>query len=230
MAAPHFTDATLKFLRALKRHNNREWFRSRKLQYDEQVRQPMVEIIEQLAFDLPRFAPDLVAIPKISMYRVYRDTRFSSDKTPLKTHIAAVFPHRALTEHGGAGLYLPVASDEVFVGGGIYAPEPRQLYRLREHIAMNHKRLHAVVESPAFYRSFGAISGQRLQRVPRGFAKDHPAAEHLKLKQFLAGSQYPETFATNPRFYGSLLRLFERLAPFIRFLNEPLATQAQFCL
>jgi len=230
MAAPHFTDATLKFLRALKRHNNREWFRSRKLQYDEQVRQPMVEIIEQLAFDLPRFAPDLVAIPKISMYRVYRDTRFSSDKTPLKTHIAAVFPHRALTKHGGAGLYFQVASDEVFVGGGIYAPEPRQLYRLREHIAMNHKRLHAVVESPAFYRSFGAISGQRLQRVPRGFAKDHPAAEHLKLKQFLAGSQYPETFAINPRFYGSLLRLFERLAPFIRFLNEPLATRAQFRL
>ena len=95
---------------------------------------------------------------------------------------------------------------------------------------MNHKRLRAVIESPVFCRSFGAISGQRLQRVPRGFAKNHPAAEYLKLKQFLAGSQHAGTFATNPRFYRSLLRLFERLAPFIHFLNEPLDTQTRFRL
>ena len=93
----------------------------------------MIDVIEQLAADLPRFAPDLVAAPKASMYRVYRDTRFSADKSPLKTHVAAVFPHRALTKHGGAGMYLHVARDHTLVGGGIYAPEPRQLYRLREH-------------------------------------------------------------------------------------------------
>ena len=107
MPTPHFTDATLKFLRGIKRHNDREWFRARRDQYDTHVRRPMVEIVEQLATDLPRIAPDLVAAPNISMYRVYRDTRFSSDKSPLKTHVAAIFPHRELTKHGGASLYLP---------------------------------------------------------------------------------------------------------------------------
>ena len=222
MPAPRFNDATLKFLRALKRHNDRDWFRARKPDYDTHVRAPMVEIINQLALDLPRFAPDLVATPKLSMYRVYRDTRFSADKTPLKTHVAAVFPHRALTKHGGAGLYFHVDPDHVLIGGGIYAPEPRQLYRIREHVADNTGRLRTIVESPVFRRSFGKLSGARLQRVPRGFAKEHPAAEYLKLKQFLAGREHAAGFATGPRFYNSLLRSFERLASFIRFLNEPL--------
>ena len=230
MPAPRFTDATLKFLRAIKRNNDREWFRERKPDYEKHVRGPMVEIIEQLALDLPRFAPELVASPKVSMYRVYRDTRFSSDKSPLKSHVAAVFPHRELTKHGGAGLYFHVDPHHVLVGGGIYSPEPRQLYRLREHVAGNAGRLRAIVESPVFRRSFGEIRGAKLQRVPRGFAKDHPAAEYLKLKQYLAGSEHPVSFATGPRFYSSLIRLFERLAPFIRFLNEPLAAERPFQL
>ena len=186
----------------------------------------MVEIVERLAIDLPRFAPDLVAAPNVSMYRIYRDTRFSPDKSPIKTHVAAIFPHRELTKHGGASLYLHVAPDHVLIGGGLYVPEPQQLYRLREHVAANLTRLRTIVESPAFRRSFGNLSGQRLQRVPRGFDKDDPAAEYLKLRQFLAGREHPASFATRPRFYGSLLRLFERLSPFIRFLNEALTRES----
>ena len=223
MAAPRFSPKALTFLRGLKRHNDRDWFRERRDTYETYVRGPMVEIVERLALDLPAFAPDLVAAPKVSMYRIHRDTRFSPDKSPYKTHVAAVFPHRELAKHEGAGLYFHVAPDHVLVGGGIYAPEPRQLYRLREHVAMNVMRLRAIVDAPAFRRSFGAVSGQRLQRVPRGFAPDHPAAEYLRLKQFLAGCERPPSFATGPRFYGALIKLFERMSPFIRFLNEPLA-------
>lgn len=230
MPAPCFTDETLKFLRALRRNNDREWFLARKSDYEQHVRGPMVEVIGQLAHDLAWFAPDLVAHPKVSMYRVYRDTRFSTDKTPLKTHVAAVFPHRALTKHGGAGLYFAVHPEHVFVGGGIYRPESRQLYSIREHVAANVGRMRAIVESPVFRRSFGEVSGARLQRVPRGFAKDHPAAEYLKLKQFLAGREHPPSFATGPRFYSSLLRSFEQLAPFIRFLNKPLAAETNRAL
>ena len=182
----------------------------------------MMAVIEQLATDLPAFAPDLVATPKISMYRIYRDTRFSPDKTPFKTHVAAVFPHRRLTKHGGAGLYFHVATDRVMIGAGMYAPEPRQLYQLRQHVAGNLKRFRAIVESPAFRRAFGGISGQRLKRIPKGFDADDPAAEYLKLRQFLAGTERPADFATRPRFYGSLRRLFEQLAPFARFLNQSL--------
>ncbi len=230
MPAPRFSDATLRFLRALKRHNDREWFREHKADYEKHVRGPMVAVIEQLALDLPGFAPDLVASPRTSMYRVYRDTRFSADKTPLKTHVAAVFPHRALSKHGGAGLYFHVDPAHVLIGGGIYSPDPRQLYRLREHIANNVGRLRAIVESPVFRRAFGRLSGARLQRVPRGFAKDHPGAEYLTLKQLLAGSEHPARFATGPRFYSSLLRSFQRLAPFIHFLNEPLTSDRPFRL
>ena len=222
MPAPRFTDDTLDFLRALKRNNDRDWFRARKAEYERVVRQPMIEFIERMALDLPHFAPDLVASPKVSLYRVYRDTRFSRDKSPLKTHIAAIFPHRELSKHGGAGLYFHVAPDQVFIGGGSYMPDPRQLYRVRRHMADNLPRLLDIADAPAFRRSFGAIRGERLQRVPSGFPKDHPAGEYLKLKQFLAGCERPAGFATGPRVYSALLRLFERLAPLIAFLNEPL--------
>lgn len=223
MPAPRFTDDTLQFLRALERNNDREWFRARKAEYERCVRQPMLDVIGRLAADLPRFAPELVAAPKTSLYRIYRDTRFSADKSPLKTQIAAIFPHRALPRHGGAGLYFHVAPDHVLVGGGLYGPEPRQLHRLREHVAADYPRLRAIVESPAFRRAFGEVRGERLKRTPLAFPTDHPAAEYLKLKQFLAARRHPADFAASPRFYGSLLRLFERLSPLIRFLNEPLA-------
>ena len=225
MPAPRFTDDTLRFLRALKRHNDRDWFRAHRDRYETHVREPMVEIIDRLAIDLPGFAPDLVATSRVSMYRIYRDTRFSANKSPYKTHVAAIFPHRVLTKHGGAGLYFHVTPDEVLVGAGIYAPEPKQLYRVREHISGNVKRFRSIIESPAFRRTFGAVSGTRLQRVPRGFRKDHPAAEYVKLRQFLAGCNRPATFATGPRFYNSLLGLFERLAPFVAFLNDPLVRE-----
>jgi uncharacterized protein (TIGR02453 family) len=182
----------------------------------------MERVIEQLAMDLPTFAPGLIATPKASIYRIHRDTRFSPDKTPFKTHVSAVFPHRRLTKHGGAGLYFHVATDHVMIGAGIYAPEPRQLYQLRQHVSANLNRFRTIVESPAFLRGFGEIGGKRLKRSPKGFAADDPAAEYLKLRQFLASTERPPDFATRPRFYSSLKRLFEQLAPFVRFLNESL--------
>ena len=230
MPAPRFTDETLTFLRALKRHNDREWFRAHRDRYEAHIRAPMIEILDRLAIDLQAFAPDLVATPQVSMYRIHRDTRFSADKSPYKTHVAAIMPHRELTKHGGAGLYFHVATDQVLIGAGVYAPEPRQLYQLREHVAANVRQFRSIVESPVFRRSFRNLRGTRLQRVPRGFIKDHPAAEYLKLRQFLAGCERPSTFATGPRFYSSLCGLFERLAPFVTFLNDPLLCEKRFRL
>ena len=223
MPAPRFTSKTLTFLRQLKRHNDREWFQAHRDNFEQHVHRPMVDLVECLAVDLRAFAPDLVAAPKTSIYRIYRDIRFSANKAPYKTHVAAIFPHRELAKHEGAGLYVHVAPDRVLVGGGLYRPAPQQLYRLREHIATNAQRLRTIVRSPSFRRSFGELSGDRLQRVPRGFDSAHPAAEYLRLKQFLAGAERPAIFATGPRFYASVLRLFRQLAPFIHFVNEPLA-------
>jgi uncharacterized protein (TIGR02453 family) len=221
-AAPRFTADTLKFLRALKRNNRREWFNAHRDDYEAHVRQPMTAIVEQLAHDLRAFAPELVASPKVSMYRIYRDTRFSENKTPYKTHVAAVFPPRGLPKHEGAGVYFHVSPEEVWVGGGMYSPQTPQLHAVREHIAANARTLRSIVESPAFRRRIGSLEGERLQRVPRGFPRDHPAAEYLKYRQFIAGSEFPSAFATSSKFYGTLLTVFRQVVPLARFLNAPL--------
>ena len=182
----------------------------------------MIAIIERLAEDFRSFAPELVASPKASMYRIYRDIRFSANKAPYKTHVAANFPTRGLPKHEGAGLYFHVSPDEIWVGGGMYAPQSAQLQAVREHIADHAKRLRAIVESPGFKRTFGALDGERLQRVPRGFPKDHQAAEYLKFRQFLAGGELTPAAATRPAFYPTLLKIFRQAAPLVRFLNEPL--------
>jgi len=217
-----FQPRALSFLRALKRNNDREWFNARKEQYDELLRAPMLAIIEQLALDFQSFAPDLIASPKVSMYRIYRDTRFSEDKSPLKTHVVAMFPCRGLARHEGAGLYFHVALDGVWVGGGMYAPDTSHLQAERDHIATNIKRFRAIVESPRFRRAFGKLEGEQLQRVPRGYPKEHEAADYLRHRQFLAGTEYPARFACSPGFYKGVVGVFREAAPLVRFLNEPL--------
>jgi len=219
--APRFSAETLRFLKGLKRNNRREWFNARRDVYDAHVRAPMTAVVERLAADFRSFAPELVASPKISMYRIYRDTRFSENKAPYKTHVAAVFPTRGLAKHEGAGLYFHVSTEDVWVGGGMYMPQPQQLHAVREHIASNVRQLRAIVESPAFRRKI-EMSGEKLTRVPRGFPKDHEAADYLKYRHFVAGAEFPPAFATSPKFYTTLLSVFKEVLPLARFLNAPL--------
>ena len=216
-----FTAKTLSFLRSLKRNNTREWFHERRDQYEQHCKSPMLAIIERFANDLPSFAPDLVADPKVSLFRQFRDTRFSGDKTPLKTHIGATFPNRRLGRLNGAGLYFEVAPAWVWIGGGLWAPDTSQLHLVREHIAGNHRRLDAIVRSSGF-RKIGGLQGDRMTRVPRGFAKDHPAAGYLTYRQFLGYREDPATVATSATFYKQLLGTMKTIVPLVTFLNEPL--------
>jgi uncharacterized protein (TIGR02453 family) len=220
--APAFTPKTLSFLRSLARNNDREWFRARRDQYDMHVRNPMIAVIEQLALDFKRFAPELEASPKSSLYRIYRDTRFSGDKTPLKTQVAATFRWRGLPRGRSAGLYLEVNPKWVWMGGGFYAPEPADLLRIRQHISDTHPELDGLARRVAFKRAVGALDGERLTRVPRGFSKDDPAAAYLKYRNFLAGRELPPAFSTSRQFYPTLVATFKALMPLVRFLNEPL--------
>jgi uncharacterized protein (TIGR02453 family) len=219
---PRFSRETLAFLSRLKRNNRREWFNARKDEYEEVVRQPMTAIVERLAVDMRRIAPELLVGPR-SIYRIYRDVRFSENKKPYKTNVAASFWHRDLGKGGGAGMYFHVDTGNVWIGGGMYRPEPQQLYKVRQRIADNLQTFRSIVEAPAFKRSLdGGLEGEQLQRVPRGFHKDHDAADYLRYRQFLAGKEYPARFATDPKFYGSLLDVYRRIAPLVRFLNEAL--------
>jgi uncharacterized protein (TIGR02453 family) len=216
-----FTSKTLSFLRSLKRNNDRAWFHANRETYDAHVRAPMLTCIERLANDFPKFAPEVACDPKISMFRPWRDTRFSDDKSPLKTHVAATFPYRALGRMNGAGLYFEVAPRWVWIGGGVYAPDTSQLQALREHIATHHRKLDTIVKSAGFKR-LGGLQGERLTRVPRGYAKEHPAAQYLQFKQFLGFREEPPTFATRDDFYKQLVTTFKHLTPLVRFLNEPI--------
>ena len=226
-SAGGFTRRSIAFLRSLERHNRREWFHAHKDRYEADVRAPMIALVERLAADLGTFAPDLVANPRTSIYRPYRDTRFAADKAPLKTNVAAVFPHRLLPKHEGAGFYLEVAPRHVWFGGGMYMPSSSHLHQVREHIATQHRRLTRIVGAPSFRRAFGALEGAKLQRVPRGFPSDHPAAELLKYRQFLAACERSAEFATTPTFYRTLLAAWKTLAPLVHFLNEPLVAGLQ---
>jgi uncharacterized protein (TIGR02453 family) len=216
---PRFSPKALAFLRALKRNNDRDWFKARKDEYDTLLRGPMLEVIARLAEDFRDFAPDLQATPA-SIFRIYRDTRFSPDKSPLKTHISAAFPSRSLPRHHGSGLYFEIAPDGVWAGGGLYAPDTPELQAVREHVAAHFRQFRAIVESPSFKRAVGKLQGEQLQRVPRGFAADHPAASYLKFRQFIGGREFPASFATSPRFCAGLLGVFKPVTPLVGFLND----------
>jgi uncharacterized protein (TIGR02453 family) len=222
-----FTRKTLAFLRALKRNNDREWFRARKAEYEQHVRGPMIELLARLAGDFRTFAPELMADPKVSLFRIYRDTRFSENKSPLKTHVAAYFPPRGFPRPEGAGLYIEIAPQWVWMGGGIYMPTTAELQAIREQVAATHPRLHRIVTAPTFRKVLGQLSGDRLTRVPRGYDKSHPAANYLQHKQFLAFREFEAEFAIKNSFYPEVVRTFTAMMPLVRFLNAPLAPRAQ---
>jgi uncharacterized protein (TIGR02453 family) len=222
-----FTRKTLAFLRALKRNNDREWFRARKADYEQHVREPMIALLARLAGDFRTFAPELIADPRFSLFRIYRDTRFSENKAPLKTHVAAYFPPRGFPRPEGAGLYIEIAPQWVWMGGGIYRPTTAELQAIREQVAATHPQLHRIVTSPMFRRVLGQLSGDRLTRVPRGYDKSHPAANYLQHKQFLAFREFEAEFAITDSFYPEVVRTFKAMMPLVRYLNAPLAPRTQ---
>jgi uncharacterized protein (TIGR02453 family) len=217
-----FTPKTLSFLRALKRNNDREWFRARKDQYETHVHAPMIAVVERLADDFRKVAPELIASPKHSLFRIYRDTRFSSNKKPLKTHAAAVFRPKDLPKPQGAGLYFEIAPGWVWMGGGMWRPEQPELVRLRAHIADTWPEIRTITRAAAFRTRFEELSGDTMTRVPRGYPADHPAADFLRHRQFYGGAEFPASLAHGREFYPTLLATFKALMPLVRFLNEPL--------
>lgn len=221
-----FTTKTLSFLRSLKRNNRREWFHARRDAYEQHCRLPMLAVVERLAVDLRTFAPDHLADPKVSMFRQFRDTRFSDDKRPMKTHVGATFPNRVLGRMNGAGLYFEIAPGWVWIGGGLWRPDASQLQLVREHIVDRLDEFERIVTAPRF-KKLGGLQGDTLTRVPRGFAKDHPAAGYLRHRQFIAFREEPPAFATRKDFYARLRDTFEAMMPMVRFLNEPLVASAR---
>jgi uncharacterized protein (TIGR02453 family) len=224
-AFPGFPPEAIQFFRGLARHNNRDWFLPRKPIFEEKVKQPMLELVEAVNTALKGFAPEYVTDPGKAIYRIYRDTRFSPDKTPYKTHIAASFHRRGPASHSDAGYYFAVSHKEVAIGGGVYMPEPMTLLAIRNHLAERHHEFRRILKAPAVPKLLGKLQGEQLSRVPKGFGSEHPAADLLRFKRFILYVELEPDLATSPTLYGEIIKRFRAMVPFLKFLTAPLASQ-----
>lgn len=220
-----FPPEAFTFLRSLKRNNNRDWFLEHKPIYDTKVRAPMLELIQALQPEMKKFAPEIQVSPR-GMFRIYRDVRFSQNKSPYKTHIAASFDPKG-PRNASAGLYLHVEAGRVFLGGGIYHPDSPQLLAIRTQIAFQYRKLKKIIEDKEFRRLFGKLGGEQLKRMPRSFAENHPAADLLRYKQFLAWKELGPEVARSSKMVSETVKYFRGMMPLIRFLNSALKKAPQ---
>src|SRR3989449_11405530 len=190
-----FSTATLTFLRGLKRHNDRAWFEAHRADYEAQVKQPMRELIEEMDVRLTRFAPEIIGEPKRSMFRIYRDIRFSPDKSPYKTHASCWFYHRdgsravgREAEGAGAGFYFQIAPGDSFVGGGMWMPPRDALLKLREAIADDPTRFTRIATDRRLVRRLCGLSmAAALRPGPRGVAPEHAGGPGVQFHSFGTG-------------------------------------------
>jgi uncharacterized protein (TIGR02453 family) len=210
------------FLRDLTTNNNREWFAPRLETYKQQVQAPMLELVRAVHLAMLRFAPAYVSEPAKCLYRIYRDTRFSKDKTPYKTHAAANFWRNNLEKNEGAGFYFAISAKEVAIGGGMYMPSPAVLLAVRQRISANRKLFRATFETKPVRRLLGELQGEGATRVPKGFSAEDPAAELLKHKRFILYTTLSPDIAASPTLLREIVSRFEAMTPFVEFLNQPL--------
>jgi uncharacterized protein (TIGR02453 family) len=219
---PGFPPEMVQFLRALRRNNRREWFQPRKHLYERDVKAPMLELVTALNGDLMKFAPQFVTDPKKAVFRIYRDTRFSADKTPYKTHIAASFWRRGADHTGAGGFYFSVAHDQIEVAGGIWHPVPDTMLLVRTHIAENHAELRRILADKKARKLVGDLQGDELTRAPKGFDPGHPALDLIKKKDWILDVSLEPSLATKPALHREILVRFRAMAPLIEYLNRPL--------
>jgi uncharacterized protein (TIGR02453 family) len=213
------------FLRELKRNNQRDWFQANKDRYKSSVVEPMSAFISAMDTRLANVSDCFLADPRPhggSMFRIYRDTRFSKDKSPYKTHASCHFRHMSGKDAHAPGFYMHFEPGEVFFGGGIWMPETSVLRPIREAIVDDPDGWVEATRGKAFKKRFGAVEGESLKRPPAGFDPDHPLIDDLKRKSFFATQDVDPKLVTTPRFVGEVEKAFVALVPMMRFLTEAL--------
>ncbi len=216
----YFTPATFTFLKDLASSNNREWFQENKERYERQVKEPALRFITDFAPHLKKTSPHFRADPRAvggSLFRIYRDVRFSKDKSPYKTHTGIQFRHDQGKDAHAPGFYLHIEPGQVFAGVGSWHPDSATLRLFRE----------AIVEDPGGwkraargkrFRSIFELEGESLVRPPRGFDPEHPLVEDLMRKDFIGVSHLSQNAVTDPGFMHEFAKMCSASAPFMRFL------------
>ena len=215
-----FSKNSYNFLQTLKNNNNREWFAENK-QWYEQSRSDFESLVAQVIQALSSFDAEMKYLePKKCIFRIYRDTRFSPDKTPYKTHFGAVFTPARLTK--SSGYYLHIDPEGSFLTCGHYMLPPDQLKVMRRGIYEDYKTLREILDDKQFKEIIGDFyrDDDMLQRVPNGFDKDHPAAEYMKLKHFYVQKELSERELFSDDFIKFAVNIYKMMKPLGNYLNE----------
>jgi uncharacterized protein (TIGR02453 family) len=225
-----FTPDAIQFLADLAENNERAWFTPRKADYERLLKEPLESLCVALDEQFRERAIPLSADPARSPFRIYRDVRFSKDKSPYKTHLAASFrwagdgadgPGRSHADdvHASGG-YFHLQPGDIYVGGGVWHPDPSWLKGFRERITVDDGEFRGIVEAPAFVEAFGAVSddGESLKRVPAGYPADHPAADLLRKKNVTFGRRLADDDAFSPDLPSILAEAFATGTPLLRWL------------
>ena len=221
---PHFTPDFFKFLRQLKRHNNREWFMAHKLKYEQSVRDPFLNFIEDFRPRLHKISPHFIADPRRSggsLLRIYRDLRFRPDADPYQTMAAARFPHAAWKQVPAPGFYLHLEPGTAFLGSGLWHPDPETRNSVREAIVSSPARWKKILDAKRF-RSVCELAGESAKRLPLGVDPNHPLAEDLKRKDFITVTYFSDQQVCAADFLEQVTGASEATAPFIEFLTRAL--------
>ena len=220
-SSPHFTPALFEFLAELSMNNEREWFQANKARYERDVRDPMIEFVLDFGEKLRDISPHVVADPRKSggsVFRIYRDVRFSRDKSPYKTNAGAHFRHETGREVHGPGFYLHLEPGNVFAGAGIWMPNSQTLGKIRGAIVANPEKWVRIVTDESF-ESVYTLEGDSLKRAPRGFDPEHPLIGYLKRKSFVAGTEFSEDDACSPDFIDQYADACRTAGPLCEFLT-----------
>ncbi len=210
---------TLQFLRDVKHNNNREWFATQKHRYVA-ARENIGKWLGELIAMMKQSDDRILVNPPRGVGRIYRDIRFSPDKTPYRTYLGAMI-FRA-PEDRNCEFYIHFEPGNIFAGGGIYMPDPAQLKLIRDDIAYSTKELEKIVKKPEFKKYFGEIIGDKLQRAPKGFSPEHPAIEWLRFKQFLILRSFTDKQVLQKNFQEEVYKTFLAARPLFDHIDRAL--------
>ncbi|UCE92698.1 MAG: DUF2461 domain-containing protein [Flavobacteriaceae bacterium] len=208
----------LEFLKKIKKNNNREWFKEHKPQFD--ALKSEVEIFYQSIKD---GLSEEDEIEKLKVYRIYRDIRFSKDKTPYKSHFAGSFSRSGKSLRGG--YYLRISPGESFLAGGFWGPNKEDLFRIRKEFEISDVEIREILAAPDFKKYFnGRLEGNELKTAPKGFQKDDPAIDLIRKKAFIAIRKFTDQEVLALEFKDEVIRSFRALRPYFDYMSEVLTT------
>jgi uncharacterized protein (TIGR02453 family) len=219
---PIFREEALRFLRGLKRNNKREWFEARRSVFEEELKAPMLTLVEQLTAGMADYAPAHVRPAAKCVFRIYRDTRFSTDKSPYKSHLGAWWSRAGLEKTSGGGYYMHIGAQELVIAAGVYMPEKEQTLAIRRHLLENHEAWKRLIEDRKLLRAFSVHDPMALTRPPKGFPPEHPAMEWIKWRQWGVTAHLPAEEALRPNLFSVIDKRFRMATPLVEFLNAPL--------